>query len=289
MALPGQTTTYLGPITDTGRWQNFKHRADDIFICTPPKCGTTWTQAIVAMLVFEKADHGEQPGVISPWIDASFAPIEEYLEMVDSQTHRRFIKTHTPLDGIPYFEQCQYLVVCRDPRDMFFSMLNHQDNMSDEELSASLLVRSEKTFENWVSGSLDPHHFDHQTLETPVHFLKTYWAYRDLPNVHLFHYYDMKQDLRGHIANLASILNVSLSETQIDEMTQAATFENMQAKGDQFAPASGSGIWKKDAAFFATGTNSQWKDKLSAEQRQLFDARIGELLTQEQIDWLVRS
>lgn len=289
MALPGQTTTYLGPITDTGRWQNFKHRADDIFICTPPKCGTTWTQAIVAMLVFEKADHGEQPGVISPWIDASFAPIEEYLEMVDSQTHRRFIKTHTPLDGIPYFEQCQYLVVCRDPRDMFFSMLNHQDNMSDEELSASLLVRSEKTFENWVSGSLDPHHFDHQTLETPVHFLKTYWAYRDLPNVHLFHYYAMKQDLRGHIANLASILNVSLSETQIDEMTQAATFENMQAKGDQFAPASGSGIWKKDAAFFATGTNSQWKDKLSAEQRQLFDARISELLTQEQIDWLVRS
>jgi aryl sulfotransferase len=289
MTLPSQTTTYSGQITDTNRWENFKHRPDDIFICTPPKCGTTWTQAITAMLVFEKADHGQQPGVISPWIDANFAPIEEYLGMVDSQTHRRFIKTHTPFDGIPYFEECQYLVVCRDPKDMFFSLLNHQDNMSDEELASALIARSDKTFEDWVSGSLIPEMFDTQTLETPTHFLKTYWEHRDLPNVHLFHYYDMKQDLRGHIANLANILKISLSDVQIDEMTEAATFESMQAKGDQFAPGSGTGMWKKDAAFFATGKNAQWKEKLTAEQVRLFDKRIGELLTPEQIKWLIRS
>jgi aryl sulfotransferase len=57
---PSKTVDYKGPITDTSRWQNFKPRPDDIFICTPPKCGTTWTQAIVAMLVFGKADHGDQ-------------------------------------------------------------------------------------------------------------------------------------------------------------------------------------------------------------------------------------
>ncbi len=65
-----KTTTYFGPLTDSSRWQNFKHRQDDIFICTPPKCGTTWTQAIIAMLVFGKVDHGLKPGLISPWIDA---------------------------------------------------------------------------------------------------------------------------------------------------------------------------------------------------------------------------
>ena len=229
------------------------------------------------------------PVSFPPWIDANFAPIEEYLDMVDSQTHRRFIKTHTPFDGIPYFKECQYLVVCRDPKDMFFSLLNHQDNMSDEELAAALIVRSDNTFEDWVGGSLNPENFDTQTLETPTHFLKTYWDHRDLPNVHLFHYYDMKRDLRGHIANLANILNISLSDVQIDEMTEAATFENMQAKGDQFAPGSGTGLWKKDAAFFATGKNAQWKEKLTAEQVRLFDERISKLLTPEQISWLIRS
>ena len=100
--LPSQSRTYIGPLTDTSRWDKFQQRADDIFICTPPKCGTTWTQAITAMLVFGKVDHGMQPGNISPWIDANFEPIDDYLKLVEGQSHRRFIKTHTPFDGIPY-------------------------------------------------------------------------------------------------------------------------------------------------------------------------------------------
>ena len=102
---PQQSAAYLGAITDTSRWQNFKHRADDIFICTPPKCGTTWTQAICAMLVSGKVDHGTQPGLVSPWVDANFVPVEDYLKQVDAQTHRRYMKTHTPFDGIPYFPE----------------------------------------------------------------------------------------------------------------------------------------------------------------------------------------
>lgn len=284
--LPRTTAVYKGPITDTTRWKNFKPRPDDIFICTPPKCGTTWTQAICAMMVFGTPDHGEQPGVISPWIDANFAPIEDYLAQVDAQEHRRFIKTHTPLDGIPFFPECQYLVVCRDPRDMYFSMQNHAANMADEDLAGAVASHS---FDDWVDGRLAPDNFDVQTVETATHFLKTYWDYRDLPNVHLFHYYDMKQDLRGHLAKTAAILGVELDDAMLDAMTEAATFENMQAKGDQYAPGSGTGLWKKDAAFFATGKNSQWKDKLSDAQLAKFDARIRELLDDEQRAWLLRS
>ena len=68
------------------------------------------------------------------------------------------------------------------------------------------------SFETWVSGSFDPANFDHQTVETPTHFLKTYWEYKDLPNVHLFHYFDMKSDLRKHVAGLAEILHVTLND-----------------------------------------------------------------------------
>ncbi len=285
-AMPTTSAVYKGPITDTSRWENFEHRPDDIFICTPPKCGTTWTQAICAMLVFGKADHGEQPGVVSPWIDANFAPIEEYLEQVEAQNHRRFIKTHTPLDGIPYFPECQYLVVCRDPRDMYFSMENHAKNMADEDLANSVANLS---FDDWVKGALAPDQFDLQTIETATHFLQTYWDYRHLPNIHLFHYYDMKQDLRGHIGRVADVLGVTLTEAELDAMTKAATFENMQAKGDQFAPGAGTGLWKKDAAFFATGKNSQWKDRLTQEQVELFEERISKLLDDEQRAWLLRS
>jgi aryl sulfotransferase len=276
-------------LTDTNRWENFKHRAEDVFICTPPKCGTTWTQAIVAMLVFGEVDHGEQPGNVSPWIDANFEPIEIYLKQVEAQTHRRFIKTHTPLDGIPYDPDCTYLVVFRDPRDMFCSMLNHRDNFADKELSFAIFPSGATAFQDWVDAPLENDKFDSQSLAGAAHFLKTYWDYRDLPNVHLFHYSEMKSDLKNNIANMATALNVNVTDGLLDDMTRAATFESMKEKAHQFAPLAGSGLWEEESRFFANGKNAQWKEKLTDENLQVFDAKIGELLSPDQIDWLIRS
>src|SRR5215471_1147440 len=180
-----ELVAYRGHITDTGRWANFKHRTDDIFICTPAKCGTTWTQAICAMLVFGTAEHGRQPGVISPWIDANFAPIEEYLGQVDAQAHRRFIKTHTPFDGIPYYPTCTYLVILRDPRDAYLSGLDHRENMNDLAIAAQSFPTD---FDVWLNRTREPGVWDRESLDMMVHFFKTYWLRRDLANVHLYHY-----------------------------------------------------------------------------------------------------
>ena len=287
--LPQQSATYLGPITDTSRWQNFKHRAGDIFICTPPKCGTTWTQAICAMLVSGKVDHGTQPGLVSPWIDASFAPIEQYLEMVEAQTHRRYIKTHTPLDGFPYFPDCTYLVVMRDPRDAFCSMLNHRDNMNDEELAFSVFPTGDSAFMDWLKLELQPGTWDAQSLELIVHFHTTYWLYRDLDNIHLFHYSDMKRDLRGSIASMATALKVEIDAPLLDAMTDAASFDNMKQNAEQFAPESGTGMWKKESGFFATGQNAQWKKLLTESDLTAFDTRLNELLPNDQVEWLLNG
>ena len=289
MSLPSQSVRYVGAVTDTDRWRNFRHRSDDVFICTPWKSGTTWTQAIVCMLVLGKADHGEKPGVISPWVDANFAPIEDYLEMVEAQSHRRFLKTHSPLDGLPYYPECTYLVVFRDPRDMFFSMLNHRDNLTNEELAFATIPSGEDAFQKWLDGAFDPDNFDLQSLEWLCHFLKTYWEYRDLPNIHLYHYADMKRDLRGNIQRVADTLGIAITAAQLDEMTEAATFESMQKKGDQFAPMAGLDAWKSENGFFSSGRNAQWKGKLTEEDLAAFDRRIREFLTQEQVDWLVRG
>lgn len=223
--IPSQRVSYLGPVTDTSRWQNFQHRSDDIFICTPPKCGTTWTQAICAMLVFGTPDHGQQPGVISPWIDASFAPIEEYLAKVAAQSHRRYIKTHTPFDGIPYFAECTYLVVFRDPRDVYFSGSNHRDNMNDQQLALMAFPGGDNAFHDWLHESRVPGAWDRYTLDAITHFFKTYWACRDLENVHLYHYTDMKRDLKGAIASIADVVGIPIDERQLAAYTAAASFD----------------------------------------------------------------
>ena len=43
------------------------------------------------------------------------------------QRHRRFIKTHTPLDGIPLDPRVTYIVMARHPLDMFVSLCRHNE------------------------------------------------------------------------------------------------------------------------------------------------------------------
>jgi aryl sulfotransferase len=286
---PGQGTSYFGPITDTSRWENFRHRPDDIFICTPPKCGTTWTQAICAMLVFGKVDHGIQSSQSSPWVDAKFAPIDDYLEQIEAQTHRRYLKTHTPLDGIPYYPECSYLVVCRDPRDVYCSNINHRDNMTDEELAFNVFTSGDQAFQDWITREQEPGGWDIQSLQLVTHFLQTYWDSRDLPNIHLFHYSDMKRDLRGSIATMAAALSIDLDDELLDAMSEAASFESMKKNARNHAPEAGRDFWKQDSGFFASGQNEQWRELLSDADLEAFDARLAQLVTPEQADWLLNG
>lgn len=285
---PPQGTVYLGPITDTRRWAPFEHRPDDIFICTPPKCGTTWTQAICAMFVFGGPEHGHQPGVVSPWVDAIFSELDDCMAQVSAQTHRRYLKTHTPLDGIPFHEACTYLVIFRDPRDTFFSSVNHRNNMNDQELALATFPSGEQAFEDWLHGVRPDGGWDFVSLDSLCHFINSYWPYKNLPNVHFFHYSDMKRDLRSAVAGMAVATETELSDVQIDAYAAAADFGAMKANADQFAPEAGTGMWKAESSFFANGTSGQWEAGLTEAQKAAFDVRFAELVPDaEQAQWML--
>ena len=238
---------------------------------------------------FGRADHGHKPNEISPWIDAQFAPIEIYLKEVEAQPHRRFIKTHTPFDGIPYFSSCTYLAVFRDPRDVYLSGLDHRDNMNNQDVANSIYLQREDPFNAWLNTAKDPGNWDVQCLDAFVHIYKTYWAVKDLDNVHLYHYSDMVSDLPGAIASMASAVSVSLSDAQLEEFVEAASFAAMKKDAARYAPSADSGFWKSVPGFFAKGGINRWKTELSVDQNEAFLERIARLLTEEEINWLVRE
>src|SRR5262249_55493828 len=109
---------YQSVTSDSARWDGFEFRAGDIVISTPAKSGTTWTQMLCALLILAGADFPEPLGVLSPWIDMPNRAIDDVRATLARQRHRRFVKTHTPLDGIPMRDDVTYLVVGRDPRDI---------------------------------------------------------------------------------------------------------------------------------------------------------------------------
>ena len=112
----GDRVRYRTVISDSARWDGFELRGDDIVISTPAKCGTTWTQMICALLVFQTADLPAPLDLISPWLDMQTRNPADVFADLDAQTHRRFIKTHTPYDGLPHDDRVTYICVGRDPR-----------------------------------------------------------------------------------------------------------------------------------------------------------------------------
>ncbi len=289
LSLPERTQTYRGPITDTARWDRFVPRDDDVFICAPGKCGTTWTQAICALLIFGQPKLDVKPATISPWIDAKIFPLEPTLAMLEAQKHRRFIKTHTPLDGIPYFPSCTYFAVYRDPRDVYFSLRNHLDNMIDE----SILPRFEgdlaEGFRTWVNAPWEEGAAEQFSLGDILHHFATFWRYRDLPNLHLFHYGDMRRELTGAMRRMAAALGMRIEAERFDELVAAASFDAMKKNAATFAPGAGRGFWKDEARFFHKGANEQWRGVLSDADLALYHARVSESLSPEQARWLERG
>ena len=188
MEPPRRRFRHQGPLLDPARWDDFTARADDIFISTPPKCGTTWTQAIVASLIFGRADHGHKPAQISPWLDANFTPWEEIRAMLEAQIHRHFIKTHMPLDSMPFHAGCVHLAVYLDPRDAFFSSRAHAANMDMAHARHRLELGPAEAFRTWCEGSFTPGGEDVSYLERTVHHYRSFKAFADHDEIHLLHY-----------------------------------------------------------------------------------------------------
>ncbi|MBW2391044.1 MAG: sulfotransferase domain-containing protein [Deltaproteobacteria bacterium] len=161
--------------------------------------------------------------------------------------------------------------------------------MNDQDLALGVFPSGPTAFDDWLNGVRDTGTWDLQTLDSLTHFFKTYWRYRHMPNVHVYHYSDMKRDLDGAIASMATALGVELDHKLLSEMSQAAGFDNMKRNAEQFAPESGSGMWKAESSFFASGADQQWRDKLSDANLAAFGPRLAELLRPDEADWLVNG
>jgi aryl sulfotransferase len=126
-AWPRKTRELHSHHFDSTIWNDFVFRDDDIVIGTYAKSGTTWVQQIVAQLIFNGAEELEV-AEMSPWLDLRVPPKEVKLAAVETQRHRRFLKTHLPVDALVFSPRAKYLYIGRDGRDVMWSEHNHFAN-----------------------------------------------------------------------------------------------------------------------------------------------------------------
>ncbi len=288
---------YVSADEDSGRWNGFAFRQGDIVISTRSKSGTTWLQMICAVLIFKAPDPPAPLAALSPWLDSLTTPTAEVYARLEAQQHRRFIKTHTPLDGIPIDERATYIVVAREPLDMAVSLYHQGDNLN--RIRVRQLTGQQEPVEspqarpplhewllNWIDKDVS-HSDQMDSLPGVMWHLSDAWARRDQPNVILMHYDDLLLDLAGEMHRLALRLGIEVPAQLWPTLVEAATFASMRSRADKLSPNS-SGILKSPTAFFRRGVTGSGRQLLTDSEMAHYRGRVGRMAPEALLKWLHR-
>ena len=291
-------------VFDSARWQGYRSRSDDIIIATYSKCGTTWMQRIVSMLVFGSAEP-RQIWDLSVWPDMRLAgPVEELWATAEAQKHRRFFKTHLPFDALPVSSGVKVIHVARDGRDAALSLHNHLFNFTPEVLAALDEISRhdgkfgdsyprtpgspDEFFTKWIASE----EYDGQGDPAASFFQleNSYWAVREQPNLLLVHYADLKRDLAGGMRRVAEFLCIEIAENLWPELVEAAGFEAMRRQGDQLIPALQM-LWGSEGAkrFFNKGRNGGWRNAFTESDLESYAAKVRLAFSPDLAAWIERG
>lgn len=273
-------------------WADFPLREGDIIVSTPVKCGTTWTQMICALLVFQTPDLPGSLPDLSPWLDAEPVARRETAAALAAQTHRRFIKTHLPLSELPADDRVTYVVVGRHLLDAAISYYHHRINAAEHhERPASANRRGSSSPRNWllqwIATDTDLHANRGHLLPDMLGHLSEAWARRADPSVVLLHYEDLSADLEGEMRNLAARLRISVPEHAWPALVKAATFSEMRSAAGRLQPEDGLG--GAPEKFFRKGTSGSGRSLLSSAELAYYHARAAQLAPPDCLAWLHRE
>lgn len=288
-------------VFDSARWAHYQPRADDIVIATYPKCGTTWTQRIVAMLVLQSA----APSPIwesSPWFDMRiFGPVEGVAAAAEAIPHRRFFKSHLPFDTLPVFPGMKFIHVARDGRDAAMSFHNHLRNFSAQALDMldQVSLADPKFGDPYPRAGADPAEFfagwvedggsEGDPLVSFYHLENSFWDARHRPDVLLVHYNDLKQDRAGEMRRIAEFLEITVDEELWPDMVEAAGFEAMKRDADVLLPMA-QALWDQGAQrFLHKGTNGRWRDVVAPDDLARYEARVAAEFPPALADWIANG
>jgi aryl sulfotransferase len=222
------------------RWASFPLREGDIIVSTPMKCGTTWTQMICALLVFQDPSLPAPLSTLSPWLDSDIGNWRETLDALAAQDHRRIIKTHLPLSELPMDPDVTYLVTARNLLDAALSNHHHGTRIMERQRKSALQPHERATPHDfliqWIATDSSIRVAEENMLPRMLRHLAEAWEKRGQLNIILLHYDDLAADLEGEMRRIAARLGISVAETAWPALVKAASFSEMRAMADQVQP-----------------------------------------------------
>jgi hypothetical protein len=238
----------------------------DVFIATFAKSGTNWMMQIAQQIAWRGRAEFDHIHDVVPWPDAP-GPMGVALRDTTAReaapTGLRVIKTHLATEYVPYDERATYVTVIRDPKEVVVSGYYF--------LGGILGVLGHITIDDWFELFMEP---DALARNWAVH-TASFWAWRDRPNVVVLSYGELKREPGRWIERVAGAMGVKLSQEELAQVVERASFTWMKEHESQFDPPSSpfatSGA--KKGSMIRSGRTGGSDELLSLAQQAAIDRR----------------
>jgi hypothetical protein len=250
-------------------FEDYQPTSHDVFASTFAKSGTNWIMQIAHQIAFRGAgDYDHIHDVIS-WPDLgekrtrrmAISLRDERIQQA-SPTGLRVIKTHLSARYVPYDACAHYLVVVRDPKEIFVSSYFFAGGAA-----GPVMPKPELWFELFL-GDKFPLNFGNTWAEHTA----SYWALKDKPNVLILSFSDMKRDLARAVQKVADTLGVTLTPEEKRNVIERSTFAYMSAIEEKFTPMpKGALPWGDGLKMMRRGTTGNSDELLSPGQQIRID------------------
>ncbi|KAJ8669935.1 hypothetical protein QAD02_001194 [Eretmocerus hayati] len=272
--------------------ENFEVRDDDVWVCSFPKTGTTWTQEMVWGVTHDNDfdSSKEDIHIRFPFLEfsgtTSFARVARRekvsdvpswvlnsVEFCNGLSSPRHIKSHLPFNLLPR----QIRNGERKPK-IIYTTRNAKDTCISYYHFFTLLEGHRSTFDQMCQLFVGD-----KVIYGPFwNHLLGFWEKRHMTNLLLIRFEDMKKDLHAVIKRTASFLGKEFNNKKIQALADHLSFARMRDnpslnRSDFIEYLNNTKFYgnsKYEGHFFRDGNCGQWKTAMSSELEEKFDEWI---------------
>jgi hypothetical protein len=268
-ALRGMSARQRKVFEEKNPFRDYVPGKQDVFVSTFAKSGTNWMMQIAHQLIWHGAGEFEHIHSVVPWPDIQVMrgfmrhyaiPFEDARDWETSPERKRVIKTHFDWNLLPYSEDARYIMVIRDPKDVFVSSYFF--------LKDGILGPAMPSVDTWYKLFLSDGFMIGGSWAANT---AGYWAQRQRPNVLIVSFKSMKRDLKATVRKVAQFLDIQAPEPLIGVVGEKSSFEYMKAIDHKFRM--GKMIpWRPEGAMMRKGTQGGSSELLNRERQREMDA-----------------